>query len=58
MTKKDYIEVITLTLAVMLLGCCLFVLGTLKGREMMYIQAIANGAGTYNEEGEFVWIKK
>ncbi len=21
-------------------------------------QAIANGVGTYNEEGEFVWIKK
>jgi len=25
---------------------------------MMEKQAIANGAATYNEEGEFKWIKK
>ena len=58
MTKQDYIEAITITLAVILMGCCLFLLGVIKGKEIMSIQAIANGAATYNTEGELVWIKK
>ena len=58
MTKQDYIEAITITLAVILMGCCLFLLGVIKGKEIMTVQAIANGAATYTQEGEFKWIKK
>ena len=58
MTKKDYIEASLFCLALMILGGCLLFVGALQGKQMMEKQAIANGAATYNMEGEFVWIKK
>lgn len=58
MTKKDYIEASLFCFALMVLGGCLLFVGALQGKQMMEKQAIANGAATYTQEGEFVWIKK
>lgn len=52
--KEDIITLCLMIIAMTALTSWVHVMATLK----MEKQAIANGAATYNKEGEFVWIKK
>lgn len=56
--KEDILIVVTIVVAITALAILGHTTGVREATIKMEKQAIANGAGTYNEEGEFVWIKK
>ena len=56
--KEDILLVVTIVVALAALILLGHATGVKEATLKMEKQAIANGAGTYNEEGEFKWIKK
>jgi hypothetical protein len=56
--KEDILIVVTIVVAITALAILGHTTGVREATMKMEKQAIANGVGTYNEEGEFVWIKK
>ena len=56
--KEDILIVVTIVTALVALSILSHITGAKEATLKMEKQAIANGAGTYNEEGEFKWIKK
>lgn len=56
--KEDILIVVTIVVAITALAILGHTTGVREATIKMEKQAIANGAGTYNQEGEFVWIKK
>ena len=56
--KEDILIVVTIVVALAALILLGHTTGVKEATLKMEKQAIANGAGTYNEEGEFKWIKK
>jgi len=55
--KEDIFIVVMIVVALAALTILAHITGAREATLKMEKQAIANGAGTYNEEGEFVWIK-
>ena len=56
--KEDIILVLAVVTALAALTILAHITGVKEATLKMEKQAIANGAATYNKEGEFVWIKK
>lgn len=56
--KEDILIVVMIVTALAALTILAHITGAREATLKMEKQAIANGVGTYNEEGEFVWIKK
>jgi hypothetical protein len=56
--KEDILIVVTIVVALAALILLGHTTGVREATIKMEKQAIANGAATYNMEGEFVWIKK
>ncbi|NBS71818.1 hypothetical protein EBT31_23315 [bacterium] len=56
--KEDILIVVTIAVALAALTILAHITGVKEATLKMERQAIANGAATYTQEGEFVWIKK
>lgn len=56
--KQDIVLGLTIVVALAALTILAHITGVKEATLNMERQAIANGAGTYTQEGEFVWIKK
>lgn len=56
--KEDILIVVAIVTALVALSILSHITGVKEATLKMEKQAIANGAATYNTEGEFVWIKK
>ena len=56
--KEDILIVVTMVVALAALTILAHITGVKEATLKMERQAIANGAATYTQEGEFVWIKK
>ena len=56
--KEDILIVVTIVVALAALILLGHSTGVKEATLKMEKQAIANGVGTYNEEGKFKWIKK
>ncbi len=53
--KEDIILVLAVVTALAALTILAYITGVKEATLKMEKQAIANGAATYNKEGEFVW---
>jgi len=56
--KEDILLVVTIVVAIAALIILSHSTGVKEATLKMEKQAIANGAATYTQEGEFKWIKK
>ena len=56
--KEDILIVVMIVVSLAALTILAHITGVKEATFKMEKQAIANGAATYNMEGEFVWIKK
>lgn len=56
--KEEILIVVTIVVAITALAILGHMTGVREATMKMEKQAIAHGVGTYNEEGEFKWIKK
>jgi hypothetical protein len=56
--KEDILIVVMIVVSLAALTILAHITGAKEATLKMERQAISNGAGTYNMEGEFVWIKK
>jgi hypothetical protein len=56
--KEDILIVVMIVTALAALTILAHITGVKEATLKMEKQAIANGAATYNMEGEFKWIKK
>ena len=56
--KEDILIVVMIVVSLAALTILAHITGSKEATLKMEKQAIANGAGTYTQEGEFKWIKK
>jgi hypothetical protein len=56
--KEDIVLGLTIVVALAALTILAHITGVKEATLKMEKQAIANGAATYTQEGEFKWIKK
>ena len=56
--KEDILIVVMIVVSLAALTILAHITGAKEATLNMEKQAIANGAATYNKEGELVWIKK